>query len=303
VQRVVLKAYAKINLGLSVLGRRQDGYHELRTIYQSISLADRIEVRLAPGSGVRLTNLGPFRVPAGRENLAVRAAEAALRELRLRRQVVITLEKLIPPGSGLGGGSSDAAAVLHAVAHLSRKALPQHRLVRLASDLGSDVPFFLVGGRALGVGRGEEVYPLPDLPRRNTVVLCPNEPVNTTEAYRLLGRPLLTASRARPTIELFCSGVSESDLQMKNDFERLVFRRYPRLAGAKQFLLDSGAEAAALSGSGSAVFGLFEDRRKALRAAGGLWQFAPNLPAVVGTYTTLSRRRFQVQFRSGDRVR
>ena len=300
-QRVALKAYAKINLGLSVLGRRADGYHELRTIYQSISLADRLEIRLTRGTArVRLDAVSGFRVPAGHQNLAVRAAEAALQELGLRRQVFISLDKRIPPGSGLGGASSDAAAVLRAVVYLSGKELPRHRLLRLAADLGSDVPFFLLGGRVLGLGRGEEIYPLPEMPRRDVVVLWPYESMNTAEAYRLLRAPRLTAVRARPTIEWFCAGVMEkSAVAMTNDFEPVVFRRYPQLAEVKRFLLRSGAEVASLSGSGSALFGVFADRRKAQRAAVGLWRFVPKLPVFVGArHTTVSRKVFQAPLRS-----
>jgi 4-diphosphocytidyl-2-C-methyl-D-erythritol kinase len=295
-QRVALRAYAKINLGLSVLGRRADGYHELRTIYQSISLADRLEVRLLRGTArARLEAVSGFHVPTGHHNLAVRAAEAALKELGLRRQVLISLDKRIPPGSGLGGASSDAAAVLRAVACLSGKELPSDRLLRLAADLGSDVPFFLLGGRALGLGRGEEIYPLPEMPRRDVVILWPYEEMHTAEAYRLLRAPRLTAVRVRPTIESFCAAVMEnSAMAMKNDFEPLVFRRYPQLAEAKRVLLRSGAEAASLSGSGSALFGLFADRGKARRAIADMRRFAPELPVLVGArLTTISRRVFQ----------
>ena len=157
---IQLQAYAKINLGLAVLGRREDGYHELRTIYQSISLADTVEVRLSPRAGdVTLESAG-YDVPRGNDNLAVRAAIAIRKELRIRSGISIRLRKRIPPGSGLGGASSDASAVLRAVLALSGKSVPPEHLLHLAAELGSDVPYFLIGGRAIGVGRGEEVYPL-----------------------------------------------------------------------------------------------------------------------------------------------
>jgi 4-diphosphocytidyl-2-C-methyl-D-erythritol kinase len=291
-RRIALKAYAKINLGLKILGRRDDGYHELRTVYQSISLADRVEVGLDSRMGeVRLEATG-FSVPAGRENLAVRAAEAALQELGLRRRVLISLQKRIPPGSGLGGASSDAAAVLRALVRLSGKRIPSHRLLHLAAELGSDVPFFLIGGRCLGVGRGEEVYPLAEVPRQTVVALFPGEGVSTAEAYRLLQAPRLTAVLARPTIELFGGAAMGDGARLPdNDFESLILPRFPQLAEAKRIMQRSGARVAALSGSGSALFGLFADRGRAQRAALRIRQ----LGSQVFLARTISRREFQAQ--------
>ena len=194
-KQVALKAYGKINLGLAVLGRRQDGYHELRTVFQTISLADRLEVRLTPGRREVRLEIRGFEVPTGSNNLAVLAAESLLAELKLRNRVEILLDKRIPPGSGLGGASSDAAVVLRAVAMLAVRALPRERLHRLAAQLGSDVPFFLYGGRALGLGRGEEVYPLPEEARRHCVLFFPGEGMNTAEAYRSLRRARLDSAK------------------------------------------------------------------------------------------------------------
>jgi 4-diphosphocytidyl-2-C-methyl-D-erythritol kinase len=230
-----------------------------------------------------------FAVPAGQENLAVRAALAMRKELRIRRGIRIVLKKRIPPGSGMGGASSDAAAVLRAALSLSRQSLPGERLLHLAAELGSDVPFFLIGGRAIGVGRGEEVYPLPEPPRRSVVILFPGDGMSTAEAYRLLQRPRLTASGARPTIELFCGRAVEGGApQLANDFELLLFERLPQLARAKRHLLQHGAESASLTGSGSALFGLFEDPAKARRAADAL----RNLGAMANVFLarTISRR-------------
>lgn len=290
--RVALKAYAKINLGLSILGCRADGFHELRTIYQTISLADELEIRLSAGPRRVALETSGMEVPAGRENLAVRAAEVLLEELPIKRQVFISLRKRIPPGSGMGGASSDAAAVLRALVYLSRTRLPLERLFHLAAQLGSDVPFFLVGGRAVGLGRGEEVYPLPETPRRTCLVLFPGTGMNTVEAYRLLRAPRLTLLRARPTIESFCGRTNEGVAdRLANDFEPLVFRRFPFLAEAKTALLRAGAETAGVSGSGSALFALFEDSRKA-RQAVQRWQGAGNR---VWLARTVSRREFHAQ--------
>jgi 4-diphosphocytidyl-2-C-methyl-D-erythritol kinase len=289
-RRIQVSAYAKINLGLSVLGRRKDGFHELRTVYQSISLADRLEIHLKSGKPkVRLHASGNYRVPLGRLNLAVRAAELLLEELALPLEVDISLEKEVPPGSGLGGGSSDAAAVLRSVPALCGRLLTMERLLHLAASLGSDVPFFLVGGRAVGVGRGEEVYPLPEIPRRHVVIFFPGEGMETSEAYRLLRRPVLTVSNARPTIEVFCGRTLNHETHvMTNDFELLLFRRLPQLAEAKGRLADYGAELTSVSGSGSALFGLFKDAVKARRAA----QVLSDLGGRVWIKRTVSRSEF-----------
>ncbi|OFV95115.1 MAG: 4-(cytidine 5'-diphospho)-2-C-methyl-D-erythritol kinase [Acidobacteria bacterium RIFCSPLOWO2_12_FULL_54_10] len=272
-QQFRLKAFAKINLGLKVIGRRNDGFHELRTVYQSISLADTVDVEMksAPPS-VHLESSG-FAVPIGKDNLAAKAAAATLEELKLRRAVSIRLIKKIPPGSGLGGASSDAAAVIFAILRLSGKRIAPDALLRMSSGLGSDVPFFLSGGTAVGVGRGEEIYPLPDGPRRWCVLFYPGEGMNTSEAYGLLHAPLLTSPKARHTIELFCGTLVQGTSQpIGNDFEPLIFARFPALAKAKKALLRCGSEMASLTGSGSAVFGVFSDLRKARHAAESLRQ-------------------------------
>jgi 4-diphosphocytidyl-2-C-methyl-D-erythritol kinase len=293
-----LQAYAKVNLGLSVIGKRGDGYHELRTIYQSISLADDLAVSISPGSSVVDLEVSGLSVPAGRANLAVRAAEALMDELNLKRRVRLRLHKIIPAGSGLGGASSDAAAVLRALLHLTGKSLPADRLLRLAASLGSDVPFFLLGGAALGVGRGEEVYALPESPRCPLVVVFPGVPVSTPEAYARLRAPLLTSLRANHNIDLFCSKLYAGAWQeIGNDFERVVFPDLPQLARLKRSLVSAGARFASLSGSGSAVFGLFDDVGTARRAARGLLR--PGMDIFLAR--TVSRREFQAQLPSPSR--
>jgi 4-diphosphocytidyl-2-C-methyl-D-erythritol kinase len=289
---VSLKAYAKINLGLAVMGRREDGFHELRTVYQSISLSDRLDVSISSGStGVKLETKG-IAVPTGKDNLAVRAAEALMDELKRKRRVSLYLWKRIPAGSGLGGASSDAAAVVRALLYLEKKKLPSGRLLRLAANLGSDVPFFLFGGRALGIGRGEEVYPLPEEPNRSCVVVFPGTSVSTVEAYRRLDAPLLTSHESNHNIELFCGRTNERAWdRLGNDFERSVFRLIPQLAGVKKSLLRCGACVSLLSGSGSAVFGLFDDHRQAQEAVRRLRR--PGLDVYLAR--TVSRREFQSQ--------
>jgi 4-diphosphocytidyl-2-C-methyl-D-erythritol kinase len=293
--QLALKAFAKVNLGLSIIGRRDDGYHELRTIYQTISLADSVEVTLARGRRAVQLETSGFAVPEGRANLAVRAAEAFLEHAALPARVGVTLRKKIPPGSGLGGASSDAAAVLRALSRLAPRQVSAESLLSMAVSLGADVPFFLVGGRALGVGRGDEVYPLPEERRYAVLVLFPGEGMSTAEAYRRLRAPRLTALQARPTIELFNARVIAAEASVANDFEPLLFRRFPQLATAKEMLLRSAASAASLSGSGSALFALFENTQMA-RAAADNWR-ASGMPAMqVFLARTISRREYAAQF-------
>lgn len=285
---VAVKAFAKLNLGLKIVGRRPDGFHELRTVYQTISLCDQVSVRLgSAGRSAKVTlAVQGLDVPVGRDNLVVQAAEAVCGELRLKKQVHIALQKRVPTGGGLGGGSSDAAAVLRALDQLSGGKMERSVLFQIAAKLGSDVPFFLFGGRAVGIGRGEEVYPLPDGRSAYCVLVLPSEGMNTAEAYRLLraapwppqasaaqaGRKL-TRPAPQPTIDSFSAGLlteagekSTGIAPIANDFELLVFGRFPELSSVKRTLLRAGADWAALTGSGSAVFGLFPARQQALAA-------------------------------------
>jgi 4-diphosphocytidyl-2-C-methyl-D-erythritol kinase len=272
---VRVPAFAKVNLRLDILGRRPDGYHELRTIFQTISLHDDIEFGAASRPGIELVVRG--NTALGREplkrNLVYRAVDALRRELRIRSGVRIELTKRIPAGRGLGGGSSDAAAALIGYLRFAGRTLKLERLVEIAAGLGADVPFFLFGGRALGIGRGQEIYPLPDLPRRAVLVVSPQGiSVPTPEAYGWLrARPLaLTKPSAQPKLWRFCAlcwSLQEGGLS--NDFEAPVFRRHARLAAIKRALLRRGATEAALAGSGSAVFGIYQHPAQARRAALG----------------------------------
>ena len=274
-REVRIPAFAKINLRLQILGKRSDGYHELRTLFQGVSLHDELRLRASHRPEISLSILGntalsrePFK-----KNLVYRAVEALRRELKIQSGVEIELRKIIPAGRGLGGGSSDAAAALFGYLRLTGRTLPLARLLELASSLGADVPFFLLGGRALGVGRGDEIYPLPDIPKLNVLIVSPRDiHVPTLDAYRWLkARPLtLIKSLANPTLWGFCALCwSAQGTGLSNDFESPVFRRHPRLAQIKRALLQKGAAEASLAGSGSAVFGVFPSPALARRAAVG----------------------------------
>ena len=264
-----LRAFAKINLGLKLLAKRPDGYHEIRTIYQTIALHDRLEISLSrAGEGIRFECDNP-EIPSGGENLVHRACDLWRRATGFRGRVRARLEKRIPAGSGLGGASSDAAATLEGLERLTGEKLPPRRRFSLAAQLGSDVPLFLLGGRVLGCGRGEEVYPLPDLPPRKCLVVFPGFSISTSEAYREAGLRLTSQGKLRsikhvgawPQFPLLDWGPAE------NDFERVVFARWPELARLKRLLIRAGAEMASLTGSGSAVYAVFESAPQLLHAS------------------------------------
>jgi 4-diphosphocytidyl-2-C-methyl-D-erythritol kinase len=271
---VRVPAYAKVNLCLDVLSRRADGYHELRTVFQAISLQDTLELELRPKAGIELQVLGDGSLSGvpHEENLVYRALRDLSAALGLGQGVRAVLTKRIPVGRGLGGGSSDAAAALLGLLKLTKRNIEMARLLEIASGLGADVPFFLHGGRALGIGRGDEIYPLPDIQRRHLLVVSPHEiAVPTKDAYQWLSEGLsreLTNGEGPTKLLRFCALCwSPQGGALSNDFEAAVFPRYPRLALIKRELLQQGAAEASLAGSGSAVFGVYQHPAKARRAA------------------------------------
>lgn len=264
-----LKAFAKINLDLRVLGVRPDGFHDLRTIFQTLALHDTLTF-------VRRT--GPFTItcsdpaiPVDRRNLVWKAAAALWRTAgRVRgeqpRNAVVHIDKQIPVEAGLGGGSSNAAVALAGLARLWKLDVDGPTLSRLAATLGADVPFFLVGGTALGLGRGDDIYPLADLPRVPVVIVRPGFGVSTAEAYRWFDTerrrpPRSTSRQALPADWPLWAR------NLRNDLEPVVNAHHPTIGRIKQALLDAGAMVAAMSGSGSTVFGLFERPEAARRVA------------------------------------
>jgi 4-diphosphocytidyl-2-C-methyl-D-erythritol kinase len=274
-REVRIPAFAKINLRLDILGKRQDDFHELRTILQTVSLHDEIKLRVSPRPGISLQTVGnpALATEPVQKNLVYRAVEALRRELKIRQGVEIALRKMIPAGRGLGGGSSDAAAALLGYLRLTEKKFATARLVEIAASLGADVPFFLFGGRALGIGKGDEIYPLPDIQKQFLLVVSPEKiHVPTPDAYRWLRARRLGLTKPRENHKLwkFCAQCwSAQGSGLSNDFERPVFQRHPRLDQIKRILLQRGAAEASLAGSGSAVFGVFPSPAMARRAAVG----------------------------------
>jgi 4-diphosphocytidyl-2-C-methyl-D-erythritol kinase len=316
---VAVRSFAKINLGLYIGAARADGYHDLRTVYQTIALHDVIRVSVGRGSGIEIVckNKDP-RVPLDSSNTCYRIAERVLDELGAKGRVRIEIDKRLPVQGGLGGASSNAVATMVALERVLGKKLSAVARLRISAEVGSDLPLFLVGGTTLGVGRGEEVYPLPDLPAVAMVVVMPEVGVSTPKAFAdwdalmpgdraaelrartrqssgfTQNRELTRAEASDRLFDVGCAlsawlsgypntgapakggsraGNLLSDLVrtgIENDFEKVVFPKYPELRDIKGALERAGSRYASLSGSGSTLYGLFRSAGEAAKAASRL---------------------------------
>jgi len=267
-----LPAHAKVNLLLRVLGRRTDGYHEIRTVFQTVTLHDLLTFGPAEAGRFSL-ECDQTGVPTDERNLVWRAAEALRERYGVRAGAQIKLEKRIPAGGGLGGGSSDAAAALVGLSHLWGLETDAAELSKIGAGLGADVPFFLTGGTALGTGTGTDITPLKDVPEHHLVLVTPGVEVSTAEAYGALKAPALTKEGgvANLSVSRTEAGIYDSLCGvMANDFEAVVCGLYPSIGRAREALLGAGASCAMLSGSGASVFGVFETRGDAGRAGRAL---------------------------------
>jgi 4-diphosphocytidyl-2-C-methyl-D-erythritol kinase len=365
-----LPSFAKINLGLRIGALRADGFHELRTVYQTIALHDAIRVSLAHGKGIEIRCTDP-RVPADARNTCWRILERAIPALKVNARVIVEIEKHLPVQGGLGGASGNAVATLVGLESVFKKRLVPADRLRLTAEVGSDLPLFLIGGTVLGVGHGEEVYPLPDLPSVPCVIALPEVAVSTPKAFadwdslasanapcpvhsptarRVLSQTASAGAQdaasngesvprpqsdsvkltlpahsdrmsvfsreisawlaAVPESERRRSGVSAKaksggraenlllDLVrtgIENDFERVVFLQHPELRKVKRVLEKSGAQYASLSGSGSAVYGLFQSREEATAAAKSLQEQGTRAVAT----TTLTRQQYWKRLLAG----
>ncbi len=295
---LTIRSFAKINLDLRILHKRPDNFHELRTIFQTISLADTISIRFTPARRTRLVIEGNVDIP---NNLILQAAERVLDAGRRKADLHITLTKRIPMGAGLGGGSSNAAAILLALPVLAGIHLPFNTLLTLGNALGSDVPFFLYGGTALGIGRGTEIYPFPEVRPHHGLLIAPDLHVSTAEAYIDLKRQTLTTTPSNSDTDSFrtvvwaMSEAHQAEVWKNlciNDFEGTVFRRHPALQSIKRKLGRCGARPALMTGSGSALFGLFdshEQRENAFEAFST--QYAGD--SVIFRMALLTQRRYR----------
>lgn len=295
--KVTVPSFAKLNLDLRVLNKRADGYHELRTIFQTISLRDTLDIEIESKKRSQIELSCSFQIA---DNLVLRAARMVLDHLKASVWVRFVLRKQIPMGAGLGGGSSNAAAVLIALPALLGKPTPIAELARLAESLGSDVPFFLLGGTAVGLGRGTELYPLPDRPAEVAVVVSTGVHVSTAEAYVAVGRSATDSLTSQPpspilrefqTIAWTFDGSGLDQLPLTNDFEGPVFERHPDLAVVARKLRRLGGRPVRMTGSGSAVFAVFETATLAREAVSRFPAGSASLVRFV------SRRRYRSSWR------
>lgn len=269
VSPITAPAFAKVNLHLQVVGRREDGFHDLCTVFQSISLHDTMTVR--PASEVRMTCSDPV-MPVDDRNLVVRAALSLRERYRITSGAAIHLDKQIPAPGGLGGGSSNAAVALLMLRKLWQLECGIDGLHEIAAKLGSDVPFFLYGGTALGMGRGEAIEPIEEFEEKYMLVVSPQVSVATREAFKRLNLRVLTKQESKRKLQICRFELESADFRytaFKNDFETTVFAAFPEVERVKQTLLDLGAERAMLSGSGGSVFAIFdkeETRQTSMKA-------------------------------------
>lgn len=278
---IQLPSFAKINLILRVTGRRRDGYHNLETLFQMVELHDTLTFRFSPSQHFHVVlDVQDSPVPSDGANLIYKACKAFHEAHPLQHRVEVSLDKRIPVESGLGGGSSNAACTLIALSRLYGWPFDRRKLAGMASKLGADVPFFLTGGTALGTGRGDRITSLPDLwPQTPVLLVLPGVSCSTSVIYRMYDESgLLTHSRNSIKILLDQRPESPRDFvsHFENDLEKVVFTLYPELDSTKKRLKERSASAALLTGSGSALFGLFSDAADRDRAS-------DNFPASVST--------------------
>ncbi len=356
-----VRSFAKINVGLCIGNARADGFHELLTVYQTVALHDVLGVDLARGSAIEIRS-ADLRVPTDQTNTCYKIAERFLSAAGTKRGVTIEIQKQLPIQGGLGGASSNAVAVLLALERLAKRFLPASERLRIAAEVGSDLPLFLVGGTTLGVGRGECVYPLPDMPETDCVIVAPGIGVSTPQAFRdwddrqsasfgsanasegfargkagplqISPRKASTGGRhagagkltlpstsyrmdefsrklsswlsgysghsRKPTAGVPATGRGRAENPLldlvhtgiENDFEQVVFPKYPELREIKQAMLRAGAVYASLSGSGSALYGLFQTGRLAQTCAARLQKQGISAAAT----TTLTRQQYWKKF-------
>jgi 4-diphosphocytidyl-2-C-methyl-D-erythritol kinase len=263
-----LPSFAKINLYLEVLGKRDDGFHEISTAFQTVSLYDELTFELTK-TGIEL-QCDDQKLPVDEINLVVRAANELRRLAAVDAGARITLNKRIPIGGGLGGGSSNAAVTLIGLSRLWRLNVSLDQLESIAEKLGSDVPFFLHGGTAIGSRRGEIIQPVDDFPEKYLIIVTPDAHVSTAQAYEGLHAPNLTNVGSNRILNVSRAAEILSR-ELKNDFEKTVFAAFPEIGYAKTRLLELRARQALMSGSGASVFGIFdneETRQTALKALG-----------------------------------
>lgn len=281
-ERLTLAAYAKINLSLDVVGKRPDGYHLLEMVMQSVSLHDTVQLQKNTTGDIRLTCTDPA-IPGDEKNIAHRCAALFLQQCNISSGVDIHIEKRIPSGAGLAGGSADGAAVLVGLNQLFHAGLSENELIRLGVQIGADIPFCICGGTKLCKGIGEVITPLPALPDC-TILLCkPSISIDTAEAFRQIDNGTITH---RPDTNALCGAISKGDLSavgslLENAFETALPMTV--LQKIKTVFLSFGALGAGMTGSGSAMLGIFDDPAKAEACAASLKTEYPDVFCTVPT--------------------
>ena len=266
--KIKLKALGKINLGLDVLGRRPNGYHDVRMVMQTVYLYDQILLEKTDKEGISLkTNL--FYLPVNENNLAYRAAKMLIDEFAIKEGVHISLEKHIPVAAGMAGGSSNAAAVLYGMNRLFQLGLTDQELMERGVKLGADVPYCIMRGTVLAEGIGEELTPLPAMPKCHVLLAKPPISVSTQKVYEKLDAQEVTK---HPDIDGILLGLQTGDLKkitssMGNVLENVTITEYPQIERIKDVMKEEGALNAMMSGSGPTVFGIYDDKILARRAA------------------------------------
>lgn len=267
----MLKAMAKVNLSLDVIGKREDGYHEVKMIMQTLNLYDKITIKKTEEPGIQLrTNLG--FLPVNEDNLIYKAAKTLIEEYEIAQGVDITLQKFIPVAAGMAGGSSDAATTLLAMNRLFGLGISRKKLMDTAVRLGADVPYCLMGGTALSEGIGEILTPLPDVPKGYILIAKPGISVSTKFVYTNLK---LDQVEKHPDVDAQIEAIRNRDFIkmadcLGNVLETVTIPAYPIIEKIKAFMLDQGAVNALMSGSGPTVFGLFQDEAQAKKACAAM---------------------------------
>lgn len=261
IKKIRLKSPAKINLNLEVLRKREDGYHEIQTVLQKISLYDILNFSLENGDGIFIETDHPS-LPRGKDNLVYKAARSIFNRFGFHGGVRIRIEKRIPIGSGLGGGSSNAASTLKALNKLLGLGLSNEILMEIGSEIGADVPFFLFEGPAIGLGIGDRLKKI-EIPQLWYILIYPNFEISTRWAYKNF---LLTKRQFHLKLHTFFKNIYDVSSILKNDLEKVVSKRYPEIEMMKKALLEAGALGASMTGSGPTVFGIFENEWKTKEA-------------------------------------
>jgi 4-diphosphocytidyl-2-C-methyl-D-erythritol kinase len=287
--RVAVRCPGKINLHLEVLGRRPDGYHELRTLFAPVGVYDELRLADAPEGQLELTVEPAGVVGTGGDNLVLRAARAAAAAWRCRNGARIHLCKHIPIAGGMGGGSADAAATLVGLTVLWGQRKRQGDLLRLAAELGSDVPYFLIAGVAWAVGRGTELRALADLPGWWLVLIPGDEPVATSEVYGALGRGPVGKIAASAVYDWVAGGGELPLSACRNDLEPTVVARWPSVGAKLEALRATDPRLALVSGSGGTVFGVYPTEVRAREAGESVARFRPLVAPLLSREGSLLR--------------